>query len=209
MNERYRTIKLYNLDKIGMLEPDFFQMPILKKDEIEFPDELVGFNYLKTRKGTQEKAIHFFLDDYQFERIWKNPDAYLEKLYEYGAVLTPDFSLYLDMPESLKIYNTYRSRLIGQYMQSFGIKVIPTISWADEKSFKYCFSGVAPGSTVAISTIGVMRTEKSKGIFREGAKKMMEIIKPEKVLVFGKKIDFEFGNCKYYNNEIIKKFEKR
>lgn len=208
MNQRFRTINLYNLDKVGLLEPDFFEMPILKKDEIEYPEELVGFNYLKTRKGTKKKAIHFFLDDYQFERIWKNPNVYFEKLYEYGAVLTPDFSLYMDMPEPLKIYNTYRSRLIGQYMQSFGIPVIPTISWADEKSYKYCFSGIAPKSTVAISTVGIMRNEKSKDIFKKGAKKMMEIIKPEKVLVFGKEIDFDFGNCRYYSNEIIKRLEK-
>ena len=44
--------------------------------------------------------------------------------------MRPDFSLYLDMPMAMKIWNVYRSRLIGQMMQDADIVVIPTLSWA-------------------------------------------------------------------------------
>lgn len=55
------------------------------------------------------------------------------------TILTLDFSLYGDMPKSMMVWNTYRSRLISQLMQKAGIIVIPTVSWADEKTFDFCF----------------------------------------------------------------------
>ena len=80
-------------------------------------------------------GIHFYLDDYQFERLWREPTIYLEKLKEYDCFFTPDFSLYLNMPIAMKIWNIYRSRLIGQFYQRQGIKVIPRISWSEIESF--------------------------------------------------------------------------
>ena len=72
----------------------------------------------------------FFIDDYQFERVWNDPYTYIERLREFPCALTSDFSLYLDMPMAMKIWNVYRSRLIGQMMQDADIVVIPTLSWA-------------------------------------------------------------------------------
>ena len=41
--------------------------------------------------------VHFFLYDYRFESVWKNPDNGIEKLSRYRAVLSPDFSMYLEI----------------------------------------------------------------------------------------------------------------
>lgn len=43
-------------------------------------------------------AVHFFLDDYRFEAIWANPHRGLDRIALLGAALTPDFSLWRDMP---------------------------------------------------------------------------------------------------------------
>lgn len=53
-----------------------------------------------------------FIDDYQFERIWNTPERYVNVLKQYDCVLTPDFSLYMDMPRAMKVWNIYRSRSI-------------------------------------------------------------------------------------------------
>ena len=60
----------------------------------------LGFNYVKTyaTKKDISTGVHFFLDDYQFERVWNTPDKYLTYLSRYGCVLAPDFSLYIDFP---------------------------------------------------------------------------------------------------------------
>ena len=60
--------------------------------------------------------------------------------------------MYLEMPYALQIYNTFRNRWCGAYLSDKGIKVIPTVSWSDEKSIEFCFKGIEKGSIVAVST---------------------------------------------------------
>ena len=38
-----------------------------------------------------------FLYDYKFERVWKDPEGCIERLKNYKAVLSPDFSMYIQM----------------------------------------------------------------------------------------------------------------
>ena len=48
--------------------------------------EWIGFNYVLSDNDPTGKAVHFFIDDYQFERIWNNPQQYVEKLRQYVCV---------------------------------------------------------------------------------------------------------------------------
>ena len=86
--------------------------------------------------------VHFFLYDYRFERVWKNPDSDLERLSWYRAVLSPDFSMYLEMAPVIQLYNTFRNRWCGAYWASKGMRVIPTVNWGDESTFDFCFEGI-------------------------------------------------------------------
>ena len=112
-DERERTNRAYNLDLIENLTNDFWQMPIIENDNF-IPSDLIGFNYAKSSEN-KNCGIHFYVDDYQFERVWNYPEKYIEVLEQYECILSPDFSLYLDMPMPMKIWNIYRSRLVGQY----------------------------------------------------------------------------------------------
>lgn len=207
-DERERTDRGYNLELVDFANStnDFWQIPIIRNDNY-IPSDLIGFNYAKT---SEEKCvgIHFFLDDYQFERIWNYPEKYIDILKEYECILSPDFSLYLDMPTPMKIWNIYRSRLIGAYYQSKGIKVIPTISWAEEETFSYCFLGIPEGSIVSISTIGVKQDTNALFIWRAGMEEMIKQIKPSTILVYGGKIEFNYGDIKtvYYSNKVLEKW---
>ena len=96
--------------------------------------------------------VHFFLYDYRFERVWEKPDTVLEKLRPYRAVLSPDFSMYLEMAQVLQLYNVFRNRWCGAYWASQGLRVVPTVSWGDETTFDFCFAGIEKGSVVAVST---------------------------------------------------------
>ena len=162
------NLKHFDSEKVtGM-----FEMPIL--DPINYtPKELLGFNYAMSSK-LDDCGIHFFLDDYQFERVWNRLEFYTNILKRFDCVFTPDFSLYTDMPLPLMIYNVYRSRLIGQYMQKQGIKVIPTISWADRLSYQFCFDGLPKYSTVAVSTVGVIKDKNARRLWSEGFTEMLE-----------------------------------
>lgn len=209
-DERERTSKAYNLDlaEQSELTNDFWQMPIIKNDNF-IPSDLIGFNYAKTSKN-KAAGIHFFVDDYQFERIWNAPEKYVDVLSDYECILSPDFSLYMDMPMPTKIWNIYRSRQIGAYYQSKGLKVIPTVSWAERETFAFCFQGIPKGSVVAVSTIGVKQDKEALKIWTDGMEEMIKRTEPATILVYGGKIDFDYGNIqtKYFDNKVTKEWNE-
>lgn len=156
-SENFRTNPMFLRNQF--IGDGVFEMPKIEKEEIDLEHvELIGYDKLNDQET--DKIVHFFLDDYKFEAIWNNPEPRVEKLRKYKAVLTPNYSIYTEMPLSLKVYNTFRSRWCGAYLQSKGIKVIPTVAWGEPNTFWFCFDGISKGSIVAVSTIGV-RKEKT------------------------------------------------
>lgn len=192
--ERLRTNRRYNMDLFDDIEftSDKFEMPIIKAEDIT-PSSLVGFNYALNR-NPDGSFIHFYLDDYQFERVWNKPKIYVELFKRWGGIIAPDFSTYLDMPQAQQIFNVYRSRLLGAYFQSMGIKVIPCAQWSDPRSFEYCFKGIEKNGTVAVSTVGVMRHRESRFLFVSGLTELIEQVQPQKIVLYGKTLEFDFGD---------------
>ncbi len=141
------------------------------------------------------RARHFFIDDYQFERVWARLAAYVDVLRGFDCAVTPDFSLYMDMPDPMQRWNRYRSQALGRYWQERGLKVVPTLTWAQPSSFRFCFKGIPKHSTVATSTVGVANDEGTKEIWREGMRRVMKVLEPSRVLLYGGDIGFDFGGC--------------
>lgn len=207
-SHREATYKKYNLEFVdNERTAGFYQMPIIKS-ESHIPDDLIGFNYMLS-SNNKSSGIHCFIDDYQFERLWNQPFEYIEKLAEYDCFLTPDFSLYLDMPMAMKIWNIYRSRLIGQIMQDSGITVIPTVSWAEPETFAFCFDGIEQGSVVAVSTIGVKKEKNSFNIWKSGMDEMIRRIKPQAIIVYGGEVEYDYKNipAKFFENKVTEKMK--
>ena len=193
---RSRTWRAVNLDRSDEARvTGRYDMPVLAPCTA-IPRMLVDFNAaMKDEVLPRGAGIHFFIDDYRFERVWRIPGVYAERIVNRaGIALTPDFSLYLDMPEAMKVWNVYRSRLIGQIFQDAGLNVIPTLQWAEPGSYDYCFDGVPEGATVAVSTVGVMMDEGSRRIWRHGMREALERLRPQTVLLYGAMMpDFDFG----------------
>ena len=207
MNQKYRTLITYNLDKLENIELDHTtDMPIIHKEKV-IPKDLTGFNYANKYKN-KCVGIHFYLDDYQFERVWNHPENYINMFKQYECILTPDFSLYRDMPIPMQIWNTYRNRFLGQYYQKQGIKVIPTISWGNEKTYSFCFTGIEKNSIVSLSTLGVKKDKKALALWKKGVDEMIKQIHPSKILIYGSKIEYDFKNIEviYYKNKIEERF---
>lgn len=197
-DERLRTDKAYKLD---VYDPDRvtgrYDMPMLKP--VDFvPTSLTGFNYARSAKSV-DCGVHFFLDDYQFERMWTATADNIEVLRKFECVLTPQFSLYTDMPLATQIWNVYRSRQIGQQMQDAGLTVIPSLCWSDVRSHGFAFDGIPTDSTVAVSTVGNYRNPGARQLWRDGMTEALRRLRPRKVLVYGHMIDFDFGKCAVYN----------
>lgn len=209
-DERERTNRAYNLDIAHGtdLTDDFWQMPVLEPTD-HIPDDLIGFNYAKTSED-KNAGIHFYIDDYQFERIWNYPEKYKDILAEYDCILTPDFSLYMDMPMPMKIWNVYRSRQIGAYYQAEGLRVIPTLSWAEPETFRFCFLGIAKGSVVSVSTVGVKESKEALEIWTAGMDEAIRQIEPTVILEYGGDIGYDYGDItvKRYKNKVTENWRQ-
>lgn len=114
--------------------------------------------------------------------MWKDPLPRIERLKVHKAVLSPNFSVYTEMPVAVKIYNTFGSRWCGAFLQENGVKVIPTLAWGGPETFWFCFDGIEKNSIVAISTVGV---KKEKDLFMQGYKEMLRRLKPSKIICYG------------------------
>lgn len=162
-----------------------YDVPILKPCNAELPEEWVGFNYVKLAKNKAEKGLHFYVDDYQFERVWRSPLDYIDLVGKYQVTMTPDFSLYTDFPQAIQIYNHYRKMWLGALWQVYGFSVIPTIAWSDKESFEWCFDGVPKRSIVSVSSVGTQQSKETRKLFLQGWEKMLEVLEPSKVIFHG------------------------
>ena len=170
-------------------------LPVYDLPEIK---EWIGFNYVLSDPDPEGKAVHFFLDDYQFERVWNNPDKYIDKLSKYVCVASPDFSPYGDMPLVLQLYNHYRKHWVARYFQENGITVVPTIrSSTDERSLKFYLDGEPRESIVLISSMWATTSQEMKEAFIKEFNAMKKALKPSKIFVYGKEIAEIKGNIEY------------
>ena len=167
---RQRKVKIPIIPKFQEKPGDFDDLLLIGFDKTHLEDQ----NHL-------DRMVHFFLYDYRFERVWKNPDNDIEKLSRYRAVLSPDFSMYLEMAPVMQLYNVFRNRWCGAYWVSKGIRVIPTVNWDDESSFDFCFEGIEKGSVVAVSTYMASEHDNrydQKDWFLAGYNEMLRRIEP-------------------------------
>lgn len=185
------------------------QIPIIPKFQ-EMPgdfDDLLLIGFDKTNLEDQnhlDRMVHFFLYDYRFERVWKTPDADIERLSRYRAVLSPDFSMYLEMAPVMQLYNVFRNRWCGAYWASKGMRVIPTVNWGDASTFDFCFDGIEKGSAVAVSTYMASEhgnRQDQKEWFLAGYNEMLRRIEPERIICYNTPFPEMQGNIVYVDYE--------
>lgn len=207
-NFNYRTNPLFLRNAFNSNEP--WSIPVIPKTDINLTSDsnlrLIGFDKVKSGKDNHYKRIvHFFLYDYEIESIWENPEKYVETLKQYEAVLTPDFSMYIEMNPVMQLYNTFRNRWVGAFLHEKGIKVIPTVNWGLENTYDFCFNGIEKGSVVAVSTYMVSEHgnhSDQKEFFMKGYNEMLKRIEPELIICYHKPFPEMTGNILYINYEL-------
>ena len=218
-NFNYRTDPLFLRNQFDKKSVGALKMPVIPKatfTEEDFKDLLLlGFDRAKADDTRLlDRMIHFFLYDYKFERVWKEPEKCIDRLRRYKAILSPDFSMYIEMNPIMQLYNTFRNRWCGAYFAEKGIRVIPTVSWGDENTFDFCFSGIEKGSTVAVSTYMVSEHghhQDQKEFFLKGYNEMLKRIEPERIICYNTPfpemqgnivfVDYELSSWKYQNED--------
>lgn len=176
------------------------EMPVIHREKVKhLPSRLRPFSQ-RGVTAMLDEYMCFYEHDKRFEQILLSARAYLSAVKKFGGIVSPDCSLYVDMPLVLQLVNTYLNRALGHYFQYHGITVIPNVRWGDERSYlgipgelePFAFLGIERGSVVSVGTYGCIRGREAKYHFKEGLKAMVRTIMPEKVLVYGSMPDVLF-----------------
>lgn len=102
-----------------------FEIPNLLLDQqpkhVELPLNPWGAN---SRLRKDVNTYHFYVDDYRFEALFKDPI----KLLQSGCkqIVEPNCSCHDQTPIAMGIYQIYRKRYLARYFQECGVKV-----WVD------------------------------------------------------------------------------
>ena len=154
------------------------------------PEKFVDCRYVRFNEAQKIKdpsgiGVHFFVDDYEFDKVWNQFNRYMKMLSKFDAVLTPDWSVYTDWPVAVNIWSHYRKHYVGAWLQDMGVKVFPTIEWSDKESHKWCFDGEPVGGCVAIGSFGTQKDVEARKLFIYGYDAMLERLQPETIMFWG------------------------
>lgn len=177
-----------------------FQFPVIEPfNSLVYPKYLVPFSERNKITNPKDAFVVFYEHDDKFVDIVRNPEKYIDDLARFAGVISPDNSVYRDIPLAVQIANIYRNRLIGSFLQRHGIPVIANIRWGDERTYypdlfgeAIAFSSAPKHSIVAVDCYGCIRGADNKEHFINGFLSMLDELKPEAVIVYGKLPDDVF-----------------
>ena len=180
-----------------------YELPIIRTSD-HLPDKVITFSKAMSKTWDDFDCwVVFYEHDRDFERLWNKPRQYLDKLKKFKGVISPDFSLYRNMPLVMQLWNTYRSRAIAVWLQDNGVEVIPNIRFGDERTFSFCFDGVEENKTVAVGTHGCIKRKEDKIFFKIGLARMVQRLSPKTIIVYGSAPDSIFKPYKDMGINII------
>lgn len=176
---------VFNLKLLNSAPVGFYQFPEVSPCfHSPAPGKVVSFNYARSCPAPKEYYVHFYIDDYQFERVWRKPERYTKMLSRFAGVIGPDFSIYQDMPKAQQIWQIYRQRLLTAYWQQCGLRVIPNVSWSDESSFEWVFDGLPKNSVIALSSNGCLN-KNTLPQFLKGYTEAQRVLAPMQTVFIG------------------------
>ena len=174
----------------------YIELPALKTSE-HLPEKVVTFSKAMSASFNDfECWVVFYEHDRAFARLWNNPRKYLNKLKKFKGIISPDFSVYWNMPLVMQMWNVFRGRALAVWMQNNGIEIIPNVRFGDERTFSFCFDGIEKGKTVAIGTHGCIKRKSDKAVFEKGIDCLIKTLTPHSLIIYGAAPDSIFKKYK-------------
>lgn len=156
-------------------------IPMLQRCDV-VPESLFPWEEKSKYKG--HGAIHFYCEDVYLSSIWTSAKKYPVPavVQQAGVALTPDYSVFVDWPQTLNHWQVYRSRMLGAIWSYHGIATVPSLMWGDSSLWPYLLDGLPTGGTFAIST---GHSKGDEDIFKEFYKEALRRCRPDAMLVYG------------------------
>lgn len=194
-----------------------YEIPVVKGIRLKKTKGLkvIAFDecHLIPPKERKQYIVHFYIYDYKFERVWTYINKNTEFLKQFKAVISPDFSQYIDMPRAMQIWNLWRCNFMAYWWQSHGIPVIYNACWSDSLSFLYTWDGAPKNGCICVSSKGCVLEDKrntkddtliqTSSRFKAGFVDMLDNLSPTQVMWLGTKPAWLESIVEEYGFELI------
>lgn len=180
INKQFKWNYLDNVDIT-----DIYDMPKIKAVNNLFPRNLVDFSNAKYCKERDNSWFHFYTYDSKFNHFWNDPGKYLKMLSQFEGGISPDYSIYIDMPYPQQVYNSWRNKVSTCILQECGINVIPNVGWGGEETFDWAFDGIPENSMLAVTSQGCMKDSMCMRTFVNGIHELIRQKHPTDLVVYG------------------------
>ncbi len=189
INSKHKDYKMYDnmhlADGMEMVEYHGVEIPLLKPYVGTTEFEYQPFSKWRKLDG-KGQAIHFFMNDNEFRTaVWGKLENATYNLRKFDALLTPDFSMYVDMMSFYGLQAVFMTRFVGAYWQKCGYEVIPTASWGNVDSFKYAFVGLPANSVIAVCGVGNKHHKSSFELWKLAIQRIEAELTPIMIVVYG------------------------
>ena len=185
------TFYFYRLKNLNLITE--LELPYIHSYSGPLPTKVI--NILKNKTNLSEYFAHHYLFDYSFDGrngIWYGcledsikTKTYLKKMKRYKGIISPDYSVYIDLPFAHQLWNIYRDRVTCEWLRSLGLNVIFNLRWGDYRTYKYVFTGIEKHSVIAIGSHGLIKHPENRTIFMNGFKEMIRRIEPSTLIIYG------------------------
>lgn len=121
---------------------NLYDIPCLRLDRQAGHLELPFVPYGTGRRNKRVATLHFYVDDYRFNALWKN----LAKIFDNNpaAAVECNYSLFDTTPLAFGLQFIYQKRGMARYWQENGIRIYVDLN-VSSKFFEYNRMGVPDG----------------------------------------------------------------
>lgn len=119
-----------------------YDIPCLRLDRQAGHLELPFVPYGTGRRNKRVATLHFYVDDYRFNALWKNPAKIFDN--NPAAAVECNYSLFDTTPLAFGLQFIYQKRWMARYWQENGIRIYVDLN-VSSKFFEYNRMGVPDG----------------------------------------------------------------
>jgi hypothetical protein len=154
-----------------------------------------GIDSTSGMKDLSKIVLSFYCWDEYIEPWWDNPSRHMSKVlhakikYAITPNLTPN-----DMPRASSLWQLYRSRWVGRYLQEIGVRVMPDLQVREEQEFidisckalpkNLKWASIQTQNLVGSSRTGQGITQEEADVHKDWTRKSVRAADPENLLVY-------------------------
>ncbi|MBR2195353.1 MAG: DUF4417 domain-containing protein [Salinivirgaceae bacterium] len=184
-NPMYKYDNMHLSDGMEMVEYHGLEIPLLKPYTGTTELDYQPYSLWKKLNG-EGQAVHFFMNDNEFRTaVWNKLEQTTYNLRKFDVLLTPDFSMYVDLMSFYGLLAVFMTRFVGAYWQKCGYNVIPTASWSNADSFKFAFVGLPQNSVIAVCGVGVSWSPAAVELWQMGLLELEKQVRPIEIIIYG------------------------